>query len=51
MMAKSHVLITGASRMVGKGVLLECIEDTRIKSIISINRSSLNIQSPKLKQI
>lgn len=47
----SSVLITGATGMVGKGVLLECIRHSQIESITLISRSSVDIQSPKIKQI
>ena len=37
--------------MVGKGVLFQCIEDDRIKEILLINRTSLNIDHPKVKEL
>lgn len=37
--------------MVGKGVLLECLDSKKINAVLIINRSSLNIQHPKLKEI
>lgn len=42
------VLITGATGMVGKSVLLECIRDNRVKNIYLVNRVSVNIKSPKI---
>lgn len=45
------VLITGATGMVGKGVLYECLEDERISEVLCIGRSRLGIQNPKLKEI
>ena len=45
------VIITGSTGMVGKGVLLECLQDKSIQQVIAINRSSLNITHPKLKEI
>jgi len=47
----SNVLITGATGMVGKGVLLECIRHPQINSITLISRSLVDIQDPKIKQI
>jgi len=44
-------IITGASGMVGKGVLLECLENPNVKEVLVINRSSINIQHPKLKEL
>ncbi len=45
------VLITGASGMVGKGVLLECLEHPEIAEVLSIGRSKLDLTHPKLKQL
>ncbi|OHX68218.1 NAD-dependent epimerase/dehydratase family protein [Flammeovirga pacifica] len=45
------VIITGSTGMVGKGVLLECLEDNRISEILIINRSTLNLDHPKLKEV
>jgi hypothetical protein len=45
------VVITGSTGMVGKGVLLVCLEDPRISEILLINRSSLNMNHPKLKEL
>ena len=45
------VIITGSTGMVGKGVLFECLESQQIDSVLVINRESVNIQHPKLKEI
>jgi uncharacterized protein YbjT (DUF2867 family) len=45
------VIITGASGMVGKGVLYECMDDTRVSEILIINRNTLAINHPKVKEI
>lgn len=37
--------------MVGKGVLLECLDSDKISEILLINRSSINLKNPKLKEI
>lgn len=47
----SKVIITGATGMVGKGVVLECLEDDRIKKVLVINRSSLELKHPKLEEV
>ena len=47
----ANVLITGATGMVGKGILLECIKSPSIHSITLINRSPIEIQDPKIKEI
>ena len=44
------VLITGATGMVGKSVLLECIRDNRVKNIYLVNRVPVNIKSPKITE-
>ncbi len=46
-----NVLITGASGMVGKGVLLECLDHPEIEKVITIGRSDLDITHEKLKNI
>lgn len=45
------VIITGASGMVGKGVLLECLDHESVDQVLAIVRSRLEIGHPKLKQI
>lgn len=45
------VIITGASGMVGKAVLLECLADSRIEKILLINRKPLNINEDKVTEI
>lgn len=44
------VIITGATGMVGKGVLLECLDHESIEEVLSIGRNPLEMQHPKLKQ-
>ncbi|MEE4259594.1 MAG: NAD-dependent epimerase/dehydratase family protein [Bacteroidales bacterium] len=45
------VIITGSTGMVGKGVLLECLDDDRIIEVLLINRSLIDIKHPKIKEI
>lgn len=45
------VIITGATGMVGKGVLLECLDHSAIDEVLTIGRSPLDIDHPKLKQL
>lgn len=45
------VIITGSTGMVGKGVLLECLEHDKIESVLVINRSAIDIKHPKLTEI
>jgi len=37
--------------MVGKGVLLECLDNSQTESVLVINRESVGIRHPKLKEI
>lgn len=50
-MGKLKVAITGSTGMVGKGVLLECLDDERVGEVLVINRSSLSMEHPKLKEV
>ena len=45
------VIIVGSTGMVGMGVLLQCLENTKIEEVLVVNRNSLNILHPKLKEI
>lgn len=45
------VLVTGASGMVGKGVLIECLEDERVTEVTSLGRRSIDLKHPKLKEV
>lgn len=47
----AKVVITGATGMVGKGVLLECLKDKGISSVILINRTPIGIANPKITEI
>ena len=46
--ASIKVIITGSSGMVGKGVLLECLDSPIISEVLIVNRTALNITNPKL---
>ena len=48
---KYKVVITGSTGMVGKGVLIECLESDLIEKVLVINRSSINMNHPKLTEI
>ena len=47
----SHVLITGATGMVGKGVLLSCLKDDSVTKITLLTRRSSGISNPKVKEL
>lgn len=46
-----NVLLFGASGMVGRGVLLECLDHPQVKSVTAVVRRPLEDQNPKLKQV
>lgn len=48
---KIKAIITGATGMVGEGVLHECLLNPEVESVLVINRRSCNTQHPKLKEI
>ena len=45
------VIITGSTGMIGKGVLYECLDHPRIEKVLVINRNTIGIEHPKLKEI
>ncbi|TNE65981.1 MAG: NAD-dependent epimerase/dehydratase family protein [Bacteroidetes bacterium] len=48
---KIKAIITGTTGMVGKGVLLECLESPDVESVLIINRRSIGMQHPKLTEL
>ncbi len=44
-------MITGATGMVGEGVLHECLESPEVEAVLVINRKSGGVTHPKLKEI
>lgn len=45
------VIITGATGMVGEGVLQECIGNSLVKKILLINRSPSGYSHPKIEEV
>jgi uncharacterized protein YbjT (DUF2867 family) len=45
------VIITGATGMIGKGVLLECLDHDAIGEVMVIGRNPVNHKHPKLKEL
>ena len=45
------VIITGATGMVGKGVLLECLDHNNVEEALVIGRNPIGMNHPKLKEI
>ena len=50
-MEKIKAIITGATGMVGEGVLHECLKHAQIEQILVINRKPAGYSHPKLKEI
>ena len=48
---KIKAIITGSTGMVGKGVLLECLDSPKVESVLVINRKPVGIKHGKLKEI
>jgi len=45
------VILFGGSGMVGQGVLRECLVDASVESVLSVGRSPLGVQHPKLGEV
>jgi uncharacterized protein YbjT (DUF2867 family) len=45
------VIITGATGMVGEGVLNECLQNNQVEKILVINRKTCGVTHPKLTEI
>jgi uncharacterized protein YbjT (DUF2867 family) len=48
---KIKAIITGATGMVGEGVLIECLNSPEVEQILIINRKPSGYTHPKLKEI
>ncbi|MBT4711316.1 MAG: epimerase [Alphaproteobacteria bacterium] len=46
-----NVIITGATGMVGKGVLLECLESDDVASVLSISRRPNGLRHAKMREV
>lgn len=46
-----RVIITGATGMVGEGVLMECLDNNAVQEVLMINRRPSPMQHPKLKEL
>jgi uncharacterized protein YbjT (DUF2867 family) len=45
------VLLFGASGMVGRGVLRECLQDPSVSEVFAIGRSATGVAHPKLREL
>ena len=50
-MNKLRVIITGATGMVGEGVLYKCLENNSIEKVLVIGRKTCGYSNPKLTEI
>ena len=50
-MSKLKVIITGATGMIGEGVLYECLHHPEVERVLVITRSSTGYSHPKLTEI
>lgn len=48
---KIRAIVTGATGMVGEGVLIECLQHPDVEAVLVINRKPCGITHPKLKEI
>jgi len=48
---KIRAIITGATGMVGEGVLQECLQSDAVEAVLVINRKLYGVSHPKLKEI
>jgi len=48
---KIKAIITGATGMVGEGVLHECLQHPGVEEVLVINRKTCGVSHPKLKEI
>ncbi|GAB3988183.1 epimerase [Spirosoma daeguense] len=46
-----RIILTGASGFVGEGVLLACLEHPEVKEVLMVNRRSVDIVHPRLKEL
>ena len=48
---KLKVIVTGATGMVGEGVLLECLQNPNVSEVLMVNRKFFALNHPKLKEL
>lgn len=46
-----RIVLFGATGMIGRGVLLECLADPDVSHVLSIGRRAIDVQHAKLEQI
>src|SRR3978361_2019517 len=48
---KIRAIVTGATGMVGEGVLIECLQHPQVEAVLVINRKPCGVTHSKLKEI
>src|SRR6185312_12109036 len=51
MKTKIRAIVTGATGMVGEGVLQECLSHPQVEAVLIVNRKPSGFSHPKLKEI
>ena len=46
-----RIIVTGATGMVGEGVLLQCLETEAVEKVLSVSRKPTSHTHPKLEQL
>ena len=50
-MSGVKVIITGATGMVGEGVLFECLQNPKVSEVLIVNRRHYEMSHPKVKEL
>ncbi len=50
-MGDIKVIITGATGMVGEGVLFECLQNEKVSEVLIVSRRHYEMEHPKLKEL
>jgi uncharacterized protein YbjT (DUF2867 family) len=48
---KIKAIVTGATGMVGEGVLMECLQNPEVEQVLVINRKPGGVSHPKLREV
>lgn len=46
-----NVILFGATGMIGRGVLRECLRDDSVERVLAVGRSPLSVTHPKLREL
>jgi uncharacterized protein YbjT (DUF2867 family) len=48
---KIKAVLTGATGMVGEGVLQQCLQDPQVEEVVALGRRSCGLSDPKLREV